>query len=576
MGEVMKKILPVLLCLLILCAARPTVLAAQPDITKPVDVARITFTTENGNGTKLQKADGYVNAEVVIKDTDGSSLSDSVVMKVRGNSTAFTNVNKKSYTFKFPKKKNVLNLGSGKKWALVANAFDPTLARNYTAFSLAQRLGIQYTSNFKVVEVVVDGSFRGCYMLFEPVDDGKDRVDIDVDSGDFMLEIETYREEDDVTYFKSNGIRFAVSEPDPPSEEQTARIKSAMDNYLSVLNRGTEDEIREKIDVDSFVSFYVLNEFLKTLDFDTSSVFYYQKDNKLYAGPPWDYDLSTGNVNEGFSQNAASSYKTDGIYISSKNLYKYLCQKPWFSELIKAKFTEIYPYIENIGKDGGFIDTFLSDYNPVIKRNFTDAGWDVTRYYVNVMKVPLATFEQNYAFYKNWCYERAEWLREHFGIEKPTEPVTTEPATVYVTPSATFTFEKEVFVTDTFKINFTSDNKVKFTTNKKTVARVNSKGVVRGVKAGKAIITASVGKFKVRYIVTVKNPILNAAKKVLKRGKSFNLKVTGVIGNVRFTSAKKNIATVSSNGKVTAKKKGTAVIKVTANGVTLKCKIIVR
>ena len=160
--------------------------------------------------------------------------------------------------------------------------------------------------------------------------------------------------------------------------------------------------------------------------------------------------------------------------------------------------------------------------------------------------------------------------------EVTTEPATTEPATVYVTPSATFTFEKEVFVTDTFKINFTSDNKVKFTTNKKTVARVNSKGVVRGVKAGKAIITASVGKFKVRYIVTVKNPILNAAKKVLKRGKSFNLKVTGVIGNVRFTSAKKNIATVSSNGKVTAKKKGTAVIKVTANGVTLKCKIIVR
>ena len=61
---------------------------------------------------------------------------------------------------------------------------------------------------------------------------------------------------------------------------------------------------------------------------------------------------------------------------------------------------------------------------------------------------------------------------------------------------------------------------------------------------------------------------------LLLQGSGF--KVTGVIGNVRFTSAKKNIATVSSNGKVTAKKKGTAVIKVTANGVTLKCKIIVR
>ena len=531
MGEVMKKILPVLLCLLILCAARPTVLAAQPDITKPVDVARITFTTENGNGTKLQKADGYVNAEVVIKDTDGSSLSDSVVMKVRGNSTAFTNVNKKSYTFKFPKKKNVLNLGSGKKWALVANAFDPTLARNYTAFSLAQRLGIQYTSNFKVVEVVVDGSFRGCYMLFEPVDDGKDRVDIDVDSGDFMLEIETYREEDDVTYFKSNGIRFAVSEPDPPSEEQTARIKSAMDNYLSVLNRGKEDEIREKIDVDSFVSFYVLNEFLKTLDFDTSSVFYYQKDNKLYAGPPWDYDLSTGNVNEGFSQNAASSYKTDGIYISSKNLYKYLCQKPWFSELIKAKFTEIYPYIENIGKDGGFIDTFLSDYNPVIKRNFTDAGWDVTRYYVNVMKVPLATFEQNYAFYKNWCYERAEWLREHFGIEKPTEPVTTEPPTT--APVTTEPTTTEPTTTEPT------------TTEPVTTEPITTQPVTEPVK-----------KLDQNFTAKVKNAKVKAS--VLKRSNAkVTLKFAIVNSHGALTVTKlsgSNVASISKNGVVTIRK----------------------
>ena len=211
-------------------------------------------------------------------------------------------------------------------------------------------------------------------------------------------------------------------------------------------------------------------------------------------------------------------------------------------------------------------DSYTTDENGAI-------SFDLSKY-EEFVTVQISRISVNGA--PNVCRFGSDFGFDVTSDEPGSEEVTTEPATVYVTPSATFTFEKEVFVTDTFKINFTSDNKVKFTTNKKTVARVNSKGVVRGVKAGKAIITASVGKFKVRYIVTVKNPILNAAKKVLKRGKSFNLKVTGVIGNVRFTSAKKNIATVSSNGKVTAKKKGTAVIKVTANGVTLKCKIIVR
>ena len=29
-----------------------------------------------------------------------------------------------------------------------------------------------------------------------------------------------------------------------------------------------------------------------------SSVFFYYKDGKLYAGPAWDYDLSAGNIND--------------------------------------------------------------------------------------------------------------------------------------------------------------------------------------------------------------------------------------------------------------------------------------
>ena len=52
--------------------------------------------------------------------------------------------------------------------------------------------------------------------------------------------------------------------------------------------------------------------------------------------------------------------------------------------------------------------------------------------------------------------------------------------------------------------------------------------------------------------------------------------VKGLIGKAKFVSVNKNIASVSSKGKIIAKKKGNAVIKVIANGVTLKCKVTVK
>ena len=159
----MKKIIALLLVLI--TAASSTIFANAQEST--IEVPQIRITTANGNGCTLEKADGYVDATVSIKDTDGSLLEDSAVFKVRGNSTALAGIHKKAFTFKFPKKKDVLGMGKGKKWALLANTFDPTLMRNYIAFDLAQKLGIEYTSNQKVVELWVDNSFRGCYLLLE-------------------------------------------------------------------------------------------------------------------------------------------------------------------------------------------------------------------------------------------------------------------------------------------------------------------------------------------------------------------------------------------------------------------------
>ena len=214
--------------------------AADTDATWEMTVPQIRVTTENGNGTALQKEDGYQNAQITITDTDGSVLTNNCQLKVRGNTTALSWIEKKAFTVKFDKKTDVLGMGKGKKWALVANAFDPTLLRNYMAFSLAKKLGLAYTSEFRFTELWVDGVFRGCYFLTEPVQEGKDRVDIDIESNDgkndFLIEYEARRQEDDVTYFTVQGLRFIASEPEEPDEAHPAAIERAEDDYYVTVD----------------------------------------------------------------------------------------------------------------------------------------------------------------------------------------------------------------------------------------------------------------------------------------------------------------------------------------------------
>ena len=68
---------------------------------------------------------------------------------------------------------------------------------------------------------------------------------------------------------------------------------------------------------------------------------------------------------------------------------------------------------------------------------------------------------------------------------------------------------------------------------------------------------------------------LNQTNLTLLKGRSASLKVRGMKKKVRFTSSKRSVATVNAKGKVTAKKKGTAVITAKVGRKKLKCKVVV-
>ena len=119
--------------------------------------------------------------------------------------------------------------------------------------------------------------------------------------------------------------------------------------------------------------------------------------------------------------------------------------------------------------------------------------------------------------------------------------------------------------------------KVKWSSSNKSVATVSSTGKVTAKKAGTATISAKVSEKTLKCKITVKNPIkLNVTSKTLYKGNTYTLKVTGTSKKVTWSSNDKSVATVSSTGKVTAKKAGTATISAKVDGKTLKCKITVK
>lgn len=130
-----------------------------------------------------------------------------------------------------------------------------------------------------------------------------------------------------------------------------------------------------------------------------------------------------------------------------------------------------------------------------------------------------------------------------------------------------------------------SNPQVTWKSDKPKIVYVSKSGQVKGLKKGKATITASADGKTEKCTITVKAApkkiSLNAKKKTLKKGKTFQIRVklpkNTASNKITYSSSKKKVASVSAKGKVKALKKGKAVITAkTFNGKKAKITITVK
>ncbi len=122
-------------------------------------------------------------------------------------------------------------------------------------------------------------------------------------------------------------------------------------------------------------------------------------------------------------------------------------------------------------------------------------------------------------------------------------------------------------------------SKVKWTSNKKSVAKVSSNGKVTGKKAGKAVITAKVGKKKYKCNITVKTNKKDSKLSMLKQitinvGEGAKLTVKGTSKKINWSVDNKKIVSVK-DGIIKGLRNGKAVVSAKVDGQVLRCSVTV-
>ncbi len=248
-----------------------------------------------------------------------------------------------------------------------------------------------------------------------------------------------------------------------------------------------------------------------------------------------------------------------------------------FTENEGGEYTE-----DEDGKE--FYYYFMSYYNTqlsstVVKVNYKDG----TSKTCNIKEKLDGYYFEWYStqYDQHWTVGTENYLMVDYLGVKGKIPVTIVAKNEPAKPT-TITLAKSsatLYVTGTTNVKATVTNGVGTTTYKSSntkVATVNANGKITAKKKGTATITVTNNGVSKKFKITVKKPTLNSKKQTLTVGKKFKLKITGKIGKATFISTKPKIVKVNKNGKIVAKAKGRATIKVKVNGVTLKCKVKVK
>lgn len=362
---------------------------------------------------------------------------------------------KKSYAIKLTDpagvstKAGLLGMSSDSKWILSAAFSDKTLLHNAFAYAMARTTG-QYAPRTRLVELVLDGSYEGVYLLAERPQRSGNRIDVskldttdlrgDSVTGGYVLRVDRASDGNGWTSTRDPYVYYQQIYPDIDEirPEQSAYIRDWIRRFEDAMSSSSfSDSARgwgAWIEPGSFVDYLLVQELAKNVDgYRLSGYLHKRKDSKdglLRAGPLWDCDLTFGmpDYYDGW-KSAGWVYEWDAHAVGDGSAipfwWRKLADDSAFRARIACRWTSLRAGSWSDAGWRGRLDSLVAVVRPAQERNW--ARWDVLGEQLWPEKYVPGTWQGEIDTMRSWIAARVRWMDGQLASRCVEPPAGTAP-----------------------------------------------------------------------------------------------------------------------------------------------------
>ena len=362
----------------------------------------------------------------------------------------------------------LLGLPAENDWVLHGPYSDKSLLRNALAYGTARAV-MDYAPRMKFCELVINGDYKGVYLLLEKIKRDNNRVDIatlnpddtagDQLTGGYILKFDktTGAATDGFVsayppvgaVFQETYIQFHSPKPGTIQPAQAAYIQNHLEEFEDVLQSDNwlhpTEGYRAYLNTASLIDHMWLQELSRNVDgYRLSTYFYKDRDSlggKIALGPVWDFNLGFGNADycegsqiEGWAWNFNQVCPLDGTLIHF--WWDRLREDPGFRTEAAERWRQLRLSTLSDAALLSRIDSLELLLGEAALRNFIQ--YPILDEYVWPNPAVLGSWPAEVQRLRNWTLDRAAWIDgvmdDFEGISSTRRPLVSDRFQVQPNP----------------------------------------------------------------------------------------------------------------------------------------------
>jgi CotH protein. len=411
------------------------------------------------------RGEDFESRSLLIYD-DGKLLQDyPILFRVRGNYSA--SPENKAYRIKFNDGKSHHMMKDGinespvkaKKWVLINSLRDKTLIRNPVAWEVSRRAGLKWTPWYQVVDLLVNGEYRGTYTMADHVSVHKGRIDItemtadditeETITGGYYVEVDNNASREPYWFTSAHGNPITVHDPDDDviQPAQFSYIKNAwndMENHVYTDGSSSEEDgFGRFLDLESFLRYFLASEYNGNTDMLCQVFFYKERgDDHFYTGPVWDHELALDDDITTFPANERPEWTYP---VRCTGNFSYFVHLVMSDNNVMTRLQAMWAELRDAGRFvpdelAACVDSLRRQVSASARLNFI--RWPYLNQYISLTPAIRGTWDAEVDVVRDYVYGRVAWMDRKLGYGQ----LSTDDEGIYQinTPLDVLTFANQV------------------------------------------------------------------------------------------------------------------------------------